>query len=402
MKVFFTIWYIFQIWLAIYLVIPFIFLLIYGLKKLTRTRFHIAKLPTIVQKDFDFAAVITAHRDVLLVPALVDSLLKQQYREFMIYVVADGCDVGSLRYQDPRVVVLQPEEMLNSKIRSINFALENFRRAHDALVILDSDNLVHPGFLSAVNVYFQKGFRAVQTNLQPKNTDSVFARIDSMGDTFYNFIEREMRMELGFSSAIWGSGIVVETALYKEISYSNLLGGFDKMIQAYIVQHVPQLAFAREAIVYDEKISSGASLEQQRTRWIHAYFKYLRLGWQTFLLGWKRKSANLVFFGFFNLRPPLFMVYLIGCLICLLHFWVEHRLFIYWLVVLIVFVFSFLAIVLIKSTNKKTIWSVFFMPLFILYQLAALFRIRRAGKRYLKTEHSKLVYIEDLLRNEPA
>jgi uncharacterized membrane protein YoaK (UPF0700 family) len=81
---------------------------------------------------------------------------------------------------------------------------------------------------------------------------------------------------------------------------------------------------------------------------------------------------------------------------------VEHRLFIYWLVVLIVFVFSFLAIVLIKSTNKKTIWSVFFMPLFILYQVAALFRIRRAGKRYLKTEHSKLVYIEDLLRNEPA
>jgi hypothetical protein len=78
MKVFFTIWYIFQIWLAIYLVIPFIFLLIYGLKKLTRTRFNIAKLPTIAQKDFDFAAVITAHRDVLLVPALIDSLLKQQ------------------------------------------------------------------------------------------------------------------------------------------------------------------------------------------------------------------------------------------------------------------------------------------------------------------------------------
>lgn len=402
MNFFYTIWFILQLWIAIYLLIPFFCLLVYALKYITHSRYSIEKQPTVFEKNFDFAAIITAHKDVLLVPALIDSLLKQHYRNFIIYIVADDCDPTVLNYSSEQVIVLRPEKPLNAKIRSIDYAVRHFKRQHDALVILDSDNLVHPNFLEVVNLYFQKGFRAVQTNLQPKNTDSVFARIDSMGDTFYNFIEREIRMEIGLSSAIWGSGIVIETSLYKKINYQDLLGGFDKMIQAYIVQRVPQLAYAREAIVYDEKISSGSSLEQQRTRWLHAYFKYLGLGWETLKLGFKKGNANLIFFGFFNLRPPLFIVYTLGCILCLLHFWVEHWLFLVWLSILIIFVVSFIAIILIKSTNKKTIWSVVFMPLFILHQVIALFKIRKAGKSFLKTEHTKLIYIEDLLRNESA
>jgi len=399
MSLFFIIAYLLQLWMAIYLVLPFIFLLIYAAKKISRTRYNISKKTDVHPADFDFAAIITAHQDISLVPALVDSLLKQHYTNYLIYIVADNCaDIPV--YDDPRVVVLKPATALNSKVRSIDFAISRFVRPHDALIILDSDNLVHPRFLPVINQYFRKGFRAVQSNLQPKNSDSIFARLDAMGDTFHNFIEREIRMELGLSSAIWGSGIAIETELYRQIIYDSLLGGFDKRIQADLVRKIPQLAFAREAIIYDEKISSGASLEKQRTRWLHAYFKYLKLGWQTFTLGLRQANFNLAFFGFVNLRPPLFLLFCAAATICIFNYWTRPWLFFSWLTILFLFVFSFLAIIVLKSTNKKTIWSIFFMPVFILYQLAALVHIRRARKSFLKTDHNKLVYIEDLVPNE--
>lgn len=400
MNFFFIIWYFFQSWIAIYLVLPFLFLLIYFFKKLSGTQYDISKKTIVHQKDFDFAAVITVHKETMLVPALIDSLLKQNYGNYLVYIVADACDVSTLQYNDERVIVLKPESDLNAKVKSIDYALNHFKREHDALIIFDPDNLVHPNFLSVLNQYFQKGFRAVQTNLQPKNTDSIFARLDAVGDTFHNFIEREIRMELGFSSAIWGSGIAIETSLYKQVVYDHLLGGFDKRVQSDIVRKIPQLAFAKEAVLYDEKISSGPSLEKQRTRWIYSYFKYLKLAWSTFWLGIKRFNMNLAFFGFINLRPPFFIVFLLGAVIGISHYWIQPWLFFSWFLVLGLFVLSFLTIVLLKSPDRKNFWSVFYMPVFILYQLAALVKIRKAGKTFLKTEHSKLIYIEDLLRNE--
>jgi cellulose synthase/poly-beta-1,6-N-acetylglucosamine synthase-like glycosyltransferase len=400
MNFFFAIWYIFQSWLAMYIILPSFFLLIYLFKKISKNQFDISKKAPVYHRDFDFAAIVTAHKEILLVPALIDSLLKQNYQQYLIYIVADACDISSLYYSNPRIIVLKPEADLNAKIRSIDYAIARFQRPHDALIIFDSDNLVHPHFLSALNQYFQKGFKAVQANLLPKNTDSLFARIDAVGNTFSNFIEREIRMELGLSSAIWGSGIALDTALYRQIAYDNLLGGFDKRVQADIAREISQIAFAKEAIVYDEKISNGPSLQKQRTRWLHAYFKYFNLSLKTFLLGLKRFNINLGFFGFVNLRPPFFIVFFLGCGSGILNYWVNYRLFFLWIIVLSLFIFSFLVIILLKANNRRTFWSVFFMPVFIIYQIAALIKVKKASKVFLKTEHNKLIYIEDLLRNE--
>jgi cellulose synthase/poly-beta-1,6-N-acetylglucosamine synthase-like glycosyltransferase len=383
MKLFNLIWYLFQVCFALYLALPFFFLLVYLFKKISKTQFDVSRKKIVHKKDFDFAAIITVHKETLLVPALVDSLLKQNYRHYLIYVVADACDDHSLYYDDPRVIVLKPGTDLNAKIRSIDYAISHFQRAHDALIIFDSDNLVHPNFLSALNQYFQRGFRAVQTNLLPKNTDSLFARIDAIGNTFSNFLEREIRMVLHLSSDILGAG-----------------SGFDKRVQADIVTKTPQIAFAKEAIVYDEKISTAPSLQKQRTRWLYAYFKYFTVSLETFSLGLKRFNINLSFFGFMNLRPPFFIVLFLGFLAVVLNYQMNYQLFVWWSIVIILFIVSFLVIILLKANDRKIFWSVFFMPVFVLYQIAALTKIKKASKTFLKTNHHKLIYIEDLLRNE--
>ena len=394
------IWYLIQSWIAIYLLLPVFFLLVYAIKRLLNNRHSITHKKPKLNRDFNFAAIVTAHEETRLIHPLVDSLLKQRYGNLHVYVVADACrDISALVFNDPRVTILKPEQDLNSKIKSIDYALNRFVQPHDALVIFDSDNLVHPDYMEILNRYFQQGYTAVQTNLQPKNTDTLYARLDAIGDIYHNFTEREMRMELGLSSAIWGLGIAIDTELYKKIIYENFLGGFDKRIQADIVMQIPQLAFAKEAMVYDEKIPDGKALEKQRTRWINAYFKYFSLAWKVFVFGLRRLNFNKAFFGFINLRPPLFITLGLAMLFLAINFFIDTRLFLAWLFLLLAYGLSFFIIILVKSPDKRIVKSFFFLPLFALRQVVALLKIRKANKAFLKTEHTKIIYIDDLLRN---
>jgi cellulose synthase/poly-beta-1,6-N-acetylglucosamine synthase-like glycosyltransferase len=394
--------YIVEIIIAFYMVLPLLFLIIYGLKKMLGILYNVNKKKILINKSFDFAVVITAHKEIKLVPPLVDSLLKQSYSNYVVYVVADACDNPEIGFQDPKVCLLKPEPALNSKIKSIDFAINNFQKKHDAVIILDSDNLVHPDFLAVLNSYFQRGFKAVQSHLMPKNLNSIYARLDAAGNIYYNFTEREIRMELGFSSAIWGLGIAIETDLYKQIIYKHFLGGFDKRIQADIVKKIPQLAFAREAYVYDEKIDDGQALEKQRTRWIHAYFKYFGLSLNVFFMGIKRANLNLVYFGFINLRPPLFILVLLSLSFIILNVFISKIFFITWLIILIQFIISFVLIVYLKSNDRRIPKSLFYLPLFVMRQIFALLKIKRAKTSFLQTEHSNLIYIEDILKYAPG
>lgn len=387
----------FQVLLAAYLLQPFFLLLIYGVKKVLFKRpEEVTATPN--NQLFSFAVIVTAHKNLQLVPPLVDSLLKQNYPNFKVYVVADNCADTEMDFDHPNVRVLRPETPLNAKIRSIDYAINHFEAAHDVLIILDADNLVHPQYLATLNGYFNKGFRAVQTNMLAKNLDTTYAQLDAAGNYFSNFIDRRMRMELGLSANIWGLGIAIETALYKEVIYKNFFGGFDKKIQADIVKLIPRLAYAEDAIVYDEKIDTGDALETQRTRWINAYFKYFKYGWDVLATGVQRGSFNLFFFGWNLLRPPLFLQVLLAMLLVVANYWMSPYAMFGWLAILVIFPLSFLVIVAVMSSDSRVVKALLYLPFFFLRQIKALLHIGKANKAYLQTVNNKVIYIEDVLK----
>jgi len=401
MQIFYTIllilFIVVQSLIALYLLIPFFSLLVYALVRLFRVRSPFQKRPFLTDKQYEFGIIITAHQETEFIFPLVDSLLKQTYPSFYVYVVADDCDTKDLTFSDPRIIVLNPNPPLNAKVKSIHHGITSFIRKHDAVIIFDSDNLVHPSFLQVMNDHFRKGYKVVQADFKPKNTDSNYARMDAVGDMFNFFTEREVRMCIGLSATIWGSGVAFARELYDGIEYRDLLGGFDKKLQAHLVQSVDRIAFAPEAILFDEKISTGQSLETQRTRWIHAYFKYFKESFQIFLKGLKTFDINLLYFGFSLLRPPLFIVLGGAFFFTVFDFFFLPAGFYSWLAVLLSFILSFVAIVAIKGKDLRFIKTILLMPLFVLRQVMALFKMGRAKKSFMKTPHTKLLYIDDLI-----
>jgi cellulose synthase/poly-beta-1,6-N-acetylglucosamine synthase-like glycosyltransferase len=384
--------------IALYVLIPAVSLVIYGFLEAFKIRSPFERKRALTDKNFEFGIIITAHQEIQFLFPLVDSILKQTYPSFFVYIVADDCNTDELKFNDPRVKVLKPEPSLNAKIKSIHYGIEHFSRKHDSVIILDADNLIHPSFLATMNAYYQKGYRVVQCTFKPKNTDTDYERMDAIGDMFNFFLEREIRMRTGLSAAIWGSGVAVDLDLYQEVQYSNLLGGFDKKLQSHLVLNVDRIAFAPEAILFDEKITSGKSLETQRTRWISSYFKYFGESSKVFFTGLRKADFNLIYFGFNILRPPLFIVLGLAFFFTIADYFIDPAYTYTWLFILLSFVLSFISIVIIKGKDIRFVKTLLMLPFFVFRQVAALFKIRKARKSFLKTEHSRLVFIDDLLK----
>lgn len=390
-----------QLLIAFYLLLPFILLLSHFL--FTRKKQLLGKkYKQVLAKNFDFAAIITAHKDTRFIKPLVDSFLKQSYSNFIVYVVADDCNITELQFQDDRIKVMKPEPAFHAKIKSIKYAVDNFIRKHDVLIVFDSDNLVHPEYLVNLNRYFQCGFRAVQTHMLSKNTDTVYAKLDSIGHIYNTFVERQSRMELGLSSSILGLGIAIDTELYKQVMYKDSLGGFDKKLQADVIQAIPQLAFAQDAIVYDEKVDDGETLEKQRTRWIYTYFKYFTINKKLLVNGIRQLNFNRFFFGLTTLRPPLFITVGSAFLFMITGYFILPIITVIWAVILFLFILSFILIVLTQSRQKGMSKALFFIPVIVWRQIVAFLKIKKAKSDFLKTEHVKVIYIDDILKNEPA
>lgn len=388
-----------QIILALYVMVPVAGLFVYLFRR--RNDNYVPTLSKVfLTKDFEFAIIVTVHQDTDFIAPIVDSIQKQTYKNFHVYIVADDCDVSNIQINQKNVSILQPPTALHSKIKSIQHALSSINNNADALIILDADNLIHPNFLGVINGYFQKGYKVVQAGFKPKNTSTVYARMDAIGDLYNFFTEREMRMLMGLSSTIWGAGIAIDMELYKEVKYTDYLGGFDKKLQAHLVQRVERIAYAPEAILYDEKISSGKSLENQRTRWISSYFKYFKDSWSILRSGLKKFNFNLIYFGFHTLRPPLFIILGFALITTLIDLYFDIRFYHSWLFLLGAFFLSFALIVIIKGQDIKYLKTMLLLPFFVARQVMALLKLKKAKHSFLKTQNHNVIYISDLLRAE--
>jgi cellulose synthase/poly-beta-1,6-N-acetylglucosamine synthase-like glycosyltransferase len=385
---------------AFYFILPVLLFILYFLAGGHPKRNPVNRYKKLNDLEYDFAAIITAHQDTRFIAPLVDSFMKQSHSKFKVYIVADDCDIKNMTFADERIILLSPPAALHSKIKSIQFAINNFKNEPDVLIIFDSDNLVHPNYLKNLNRYFQRGFKVVQTHMLSKNTDNTYARLDSMGHIYYIFYERLVKMQLGMSSAILGLGVAIDFALYKEINYQNTIGGFDKKLQSQLARKVKQIAFAEDAVVYDEKVEDAAVLQKQRTRWIYSYFGHFKEGWLLTKTGCRNLNPGQILLGASMLRPPMILLILAMVILVTLSVFINPALLYWWVAIVSLFVINFILTIATQSRQKGMLRSLKHLPLLLFSQLKSFLKIKKAKRDFLKTEHKRIIYIDDLLKNE--
>ncbi|NIJ53643.1 glycosyltransferase [Dyadobacter arcticus] len=386
MKIIWFLWWLVQWAIGFYLIFPILLLLInlFVPKKGKRIVLP-GKSP-----EADYALIVATYEQVQQLPDVIASILKLDYSNYLIYIVADNCDTSGLHFSDERVILLKPEKILASNTRSHFFAIKNFKRQHERLAIIDSDNLVDSRFLNELNVLFDQGYEAVQGVRKAKNLDSVYACLDAARDIYYHYYDGHMLFEAGSSATLSGSGMAFTVSLYNEaLGGSDITGaGFDKILQNAIVSRKKRIAFTGHAVVYDEKTSESEQLVKQRSRWINTWFKYFKFGFSLIFNGVRNLNWNQFLFGFVLLRPPLFIFLIVSVLLMVLNLWIAPIVSLFWLIGLSLFVAGFIIPLFNASTDRRIINSLTSIPVFMYYQVISLLKAKKANKISVATKHN--------------
>lgn len=378
-----TIWTLLQVLIGYNLLMPLFLLCTY----LLRRKKQVA--PTANPVQADYAIIVTAYQQTAFLPEVVASLLRLNYDNFLVYIVADNCDVSALHFSDPRVILLRPETTIASNTGSHFYAIRHFQRPHQRLTIIDSDNLADADYLNHLNYYFDKGYHAVQGVRAPKNLNTTFACLDAARDIYYHYYDGKILFGAGSSATLAGSGMAFTTALYREcLENLDIQGaGFDKVLQYQIVKRGYRIAFAKDAIVWDEKTTRPGQLVKQRARWINTWFRYFVYGFGLLKKGLLRGNSNQVLFGTILLRPPLFIFLLLSVVCFFINLFIAPVAAIVWLCGIALFITGFMLSLIYSGTDKSIYHSLISIPKFIFFQVLSLTKIARANKYSVATQH---------------
>jgi cellulose synthase/poly-beta-1,6-N-acetylglucosamine synthase-like glycosyltransferase len=360
------------------------------------------KEPFPVLDEMSFACIITAYKDFKIALPQIDSILKQEYSNYRIYLIADRCEKPELLPTHPRLSILFPEQPLNSKVLSIKFAMDHFTVEPDAVLILDSDNLLHPLTLGYFNDSFSLGYIAVQGQRTAKNLNNTVSALDAMSELYYNTIQREIPFRIGSSATIAGSGMAIKTwyfrnyieQLFKDKKQYEIAE--DKLLQMMLVKKGHQIAYNKRALIFDEKVMNGTQVQRQRTRWIRSWFQHWKSAMGLVIQGIREWHWNIFYFGIMLSFPPMFLL-LGGLLISIgLSLWLNPILAFVNLVSLGIFVLQFFAILAISNTPIAIWKAIPKIPSFIWRQVMAVLKIKESKNDFMATDHSQHIDIEDV------
>jgi cellulose synthase/poly-beta-1,6-N-acetylglucosamine synthase-like glycosyltransferase len=343
------------------------------------------------------AVLIPAYKEDGVIVGVAAQALKQHYpaNRFDVVVIADSLKASTLeqlRRMPIKVVEVKFEK--STKVRALNKAMEALGDSYDCAVILDADNVMEPHFIRKMNDLFNLRYTAIQGRRDPKNENTQMALLDGLSETINNFIYRQGNVAVGLSSSLNGSGMFFEYKALKEIMGTmDSIGGFDRELEYKLIERDMPVYYARNIVVYDEKVENAEVFQKQRTRWISSQFFYLR---EFFAKGCKALlKGNFSYFNatvLRNIQLPRLMnlglLTLITFLTFVFSFAVEISP-IVWASLLILNIAAMMFAIPGRQYNRNLLKSVLLVPVIFFKMIVLMLRLKGANKTFIHTPHGQ-------------
>ena len=266
----------------------------------------------IMDRDHMFAAVISARNEEKVIGYLIDSLMNQDYPKdkFDVVVVADNCtdSTAEVARQHGAIVYERFNDVEKGKGFALKYILDilmnDKEKNYDAFCVFDADNLVHKDFLKVMNDKLCCGFEICQGYRDMKNPSDTwitgnYSLFYWTQSRFYN----QARYNLGLSSQINGTGYMVKFDVIRDTGWCTRSVTEDIEFTFTSIANGRYIAFARDAIIYDEQPLKFKASWRQRVRWSTGYIQCMGLCMKNLLKnGFKRRDikaldGSVYFFG---------------------------------------------------------------------------------------------------------
>jgi cellulose synthase/poly-beta-1,6-N-acetylglucosamine synthase-like glycosyltransferase len=232
-----------------------------------------------VKPDKTFALLIAAHNEELVIAHIIDSLKMQNYPKdlYDIFVIADNCSDKTAEIAQKHGAIVY--NRTNNIERGKGYALEwmfskifHLEKKYDVVSVFDADNLVSSNFLSEMNKQLCKGHKVVQGYIDSKNPfDSWITCSYSIAFWLANRIFQLPRYYLGLSCGLCGTGFCIDIDVLKQIGWGATCLTEDLEFTMKLALNGMKVAWAHDAIVYDEKPLTLKQSWSQRKRWMQGH-----------------------------------------------------------------------------------------------------------------------------------
>ncbi|MCX8128543.1 MAG: glycosyltransferase [Clostridia bacterium] len=226
-----------------------------------------------------FALLIAAHNEELVIGHIVDSLKRQNYPKelYDIFVIADNCTDKTAKIAKKHGALVF--QRVNNEKRGKGYALEwmfhkifNMQDKYDVVSVFDADNLVSSNFLLEMNRQLCKGHTVVQGYIDSKNPfDSWITCSYSIAFWLANRIFQLPRYYVGLSCGLCGTGFCIDINVLKKIGWGATCLTEDLEFTMKLALNGMKVAWAHNAVVYDEKPLTLKQSWNQRKRWMQGH-----------------------------------------------------------------------------------------------------------------------------------
>lgn len=344
------------------------------------------------------AVLIPAYKEDQVITAVAQQALQQNYPadNFDVVVIADSLRPATLRKLNALPIkLIEVSFEKSTKVKALNRAMEIIGDDYDCALILDADNIMERNFIRKMNNLFDMGHRAVQARRDPKNENTPIALLDGLSETINNFIYRQGNVALGLSSSLNGSGMIFDYATLKTVMAGmDCIGGFDRELELRLLLSDIKVHFAKDVIVFDEKVANQEVFERQRKRWISSHFFYLR---KYFADGWAQLlKGNFAFFNSAVLRniqlPRLLNLGFLGLITFFSILFPDYMAvsFPAWAILMVLNIAAIVFAIPRRLYSIKLLRSVLLVPRLFLNMFLILFKLKGANRSFIHTPHGEL------------
>lgn len=223
--------------------------------------------------DHLVSIILPARNEERVIKNIIGDLKVQTYKNIEIVVVAHNCTdrtyENALETQCPeipiRVYELDTDEV--GKGLGLQYAF-GFCKG-DLIAYFDSDSRVPETFVASMVEWIERGYDGVQSKIMGKNPKkNLITFLQHIEFLIYPKIFCGGKLRLGLNSGIGGTGVIIKRSALEQIGgFRNvLIEDFDLLMR--LSMNSFRIAYAEDAIVYDEKIPDIRGLLKQRSRWI--------------------------------------------------------------------------------------------------------------------------------------
>ena len=226
-----------------------------------------------------FAMIVCAHNEEQVIGQLVENLHLLNYSDqlYDIFVVADNCKDNTAQIARQAGAIVY--ERFNDNEKGKGFAMDwmfqrlfEMERQYDAVCVFDADNLVHPNFLREMNSRLCKGERLIQGYLDSKNpNDTWISGVFSISFWVVNHVWHLAKYNIGLSSCLGGTGMCISTDILRRHGWGATCLTEDMEFTMKLSLNDTRVAFAYDAVVYDEKPLTLKQSWRQRVRWMQGH-----------------------------------------------------------------------------------------------------------------------------------